>query len=63
MATGTPWLTKREAAQRARVSTHALEQAIRDGSLRSRKVGRRVVIHQGWVDAWLEETVLEEKTA
>jgi excisionase family DNA binding protein len=51
----TPWLTKREAAERARVSASVLDQAIRSGQLRSRKIGRRRILHVDWVDAWLAE--------
>ena len=57
--TPTPWLTKSEAAERGRVSDDQVAAAIRDGSLRIRRVGRRVVIHQDWLDAWL----LEEPTS
>lgn len=54
----TPWLTKEEAASRARVTVGVIEAAMRQGELRyaggGRPGGRRVVIHEAWVDAWLE---------
>lgn len=54
----TPWLTKHEAAKRARVTVGVIEAAMREGELRyaggGRAGGRRVVIHEAWVDAWLE---------
>lgn len=56
-----PWLTKEEAALRGRVSLEQITRAIRDGSLRHRRVGRAVVIHRDWLDGWLE-SMLEEAT-
>jgi excisionase family DNA binding protein len=49
----TPWLSKQEAAERARVSLAQLDRAIASGELRTKKVGRRVILHVDWVDAWL----------
>jgi len=49
-----PWLTKREAAERARVSVSTIDRAIRRGELRAVGCPRgRVRIRPGWVDEWL----------
>jgi excisionase family DNA binding protein len=48
-----PWLTKREAAERARCSTSTVERAIRAGHLRAGRAGRLVRIRVEAVDAWL----------
>jgi len=59
----TPWLTKREAAARARLSLATLQNAMRSGELRysggGKRGGGRVVIHVEWLDAWLEGRVEE----
>lgn len=51
--TDSPWLTKEEAAVRGRVPLDQITLAVRTGTLHSRRVGRRVVIHRDWLDAWL----------
>lgn len=56
-----PWMTREEAAEYARVTPQTLEQAVEAGELRCRRVGRRVLFHRDWVDAWLE--AVEEQTA
>lgn len=54
MPTDSPWMTKEEAARRARVSVGFLEKALAAGLLRSRRLGGRVLIHRDWIDAWIE---------
>jgi excisionase family DNA binding protein len=50
-----PWLTKREAADYARVSMRTLERAMHDGDLRhAGEAGLAVRIRLEWVDDWLE---------
>jgi excisionase family DNA binding protein len=49
-----PWLTRAEAARRARVGVRTVDRAIRAGDLRAGGTGRLVRIHVDWVDAWLE---------
>jgi len=60
----TPWLTKREAAARARVSVGSIERAMRAGDLRysgGGTAGARVLIHVSWLDAWLEDRQPQKK--
>ena len=52
--TESPWLTKEEAAKRARVSPRMLDLPIATGALRSRLIGRRRIFHVDWIDAWLD---------
>lgn len=59
----TPWLRKEEAAARGRVSLEQIGRGIRDGSLQHRRIGRRVVIHRDWLDAWLEDPPTAEASA
>jgi len=61
----TPWLTKPEAAERARLPVGTLERAMRRWRLSAGRHGLqhsggghpgggRVVIHEDWLDDWLE---------
>jgi hypothetical protein len=61
----TPWLTKLEAAERARLPVGTLERAMRRWRLGDKRLGLRhsgggkrgggrVVVHETWLDAWLE---------
>jgi excisionase family DNA binding protein len=52
-ATGAPWLSIREAAERAGVSERSLERAIASGRLRSSTVGRRRLVHRDDLDAYV----------
>lgn len=51
------WLTKQEAADRARVSVDTLERAIRRGELRAGGSPGLVRIKPEWVDEWIESRV------
>lgn len=50
-----PWLTVREAAERARCSTKLIYAHIKSGKLRAAKLGVRseLRLHESWVDAWI----------
>jgi hypothetical protein len=54
----TPWLTKREAAARARVHPATIQRAMRDGRLQfsggRRSGGAPVLIRVEWLDEWVE---------
>lgn len=54
----TPWLTKIEAAEYARLPVGTIQRAMRLGELRysggGKLGGGRVVIHESWLDEWLE---------
>lgn len=47
-----PWITKEEAAARARVSPKTIQRAWADGSLR--KGPRLPLTRREWVDEWIE---------
>ncbi len=51
-----PWLTGREAAQRARVGVKLIYREVAAGRLRAARVGGRRDLRflPSWVDAWLE---------
>jgi len=53
----TPWLTKAEAANRARCTVKTIERAMSDGLLAytggGRIGGHRVLIHVDALDAWV----------
>jgi excisionase family DNA binding protein len=48
-----PYLTKAEAADYARVSVRTIERAIKAGDLDAGGIPGRRLIRQEWVDAWL----------
>lgn len=56
----TPWLTPREAAARAQVSTKLVYNAVRNGKLKAARLGVRndIRIHETWVDAWITAAVI-----
>lgn len=54
MNDGPVWLTKQEAAERARVSVDTLERAIRRGELQAGGSPGLVRIKPEWVDGWIE---------
>ena len=51
-----PWLTAREAAQRARISRNTLYAEVQHGRLRAARVGGRRSLRflPEWIDEWLE---------
>lgn len=51
-----PWLTVKEAAERAKCGTKFIYDQIRRGRLRASRLGSRkdYRILQAWVDAWIE---------
>jgi excisionase family DNA binding protein len=51
--TPTPWLTPREAADRAKVGLKQVYYAIKTGKLKAARVGATRRIHEAWLDAWL----------
>ena len=57
------YLTKQEAADRARVSISTIERAIRRGDLRAGGTPGLVLIRPEWLDAWLEGRRNGRKTA
>jgi excisionase family DNA binding protein len=54
----TPWLTAREAAERAKVGTKVIYTEVAGGRLRAARVGGRrdLRFRPEWVDAWLDAT-------
>jgi excisionase family DNA binding protein len=48
-----PWLSIRDAAERAGVAERTLERAIAAGRLRSSTVGRRRLVHRDHLDAYV----------
>src|SRR5262245_47198856 len=60
-----PWLTVREAAERARCSTKFVYAQIKRGKLRAARLGVRgeLRLHRDWIDAWIvSATVLNPDT-
>jgi excisionase family DNA binding protein len=55
---GSPWLTVREAAGRAKCGARSIYNATRNGKLRAARLGGRRELRflPEWVDAWLIET-------
>jgi len=51
-AAGSPYLTCREAADYAKAKKWTIGEAIRDGSLQAKKVGKRFVTTRKWIDDW-----------
>lgn len=51
----TPWLTPREAADRAKCGLKLIYSNVRGGKLRAVRLGARndIRIHRTWVDAWM----------
>jgi excisionase family DNA binding protein len=47
------YLTKLEAAERARVSRSTIERAIRAGDLQAGGTPNRVLIRPEWIDEWI----------
>ncbi len=58
----TPWLTAAQAAARLQVHPVTLRKLVRQGRLRSARVGRCMRIRPEWADAYLETTVPREVT-
>jgi excisionase family DNA binding protein len=56
-APASPWLTVKEAAERARCGAGLIYRSIRSGQLRAARIGGRrdLRILAEWVDAWLIE--------
>jgi excisionase family DNA binding protein len=48
------YLTKTEAAKRARVSVSTVHRAMKNGSLRFGIAGTQIRIRPEWVDQWIE---------
>lgn len=50
-----PWLTVKQAAERAQVSVTTILRAVRDSRLRATRInnGRVFRIHESWIDEWL----------
>lgn len=55
---GRVWLSRREAAEYARVSQATIDRAIHSGALRSTKPNKRRLVHVKWIDAWLRSGVV-----
>lgn len=55
--TPSPWLTAREAAQRAKCGIKTLYAAVHAGRLRAARLGVRhdLRFHVSWVDEWLNK--------
>lgn len=56
-----PWFTKDEAAERARVSADTIGDALRSGDLRGYQSGRggRWRIHRDDIDAWIKGEIAQ----
>ncbi len=54
-----PWLTVKEAAERARCGTKTIYREVKAHRLKAAKVGgrRELRIRPEWIDAWLESSV------
>lgn len=56
--TPAPWLTPREAAQRARVGPKTIYREVQAGKLRAARIGgrRELRLRPEWVDEWLSNS-------
>lgn len=58
-----PTLSVAETAELLGVSRWLVQQAVRDGSLPSRRIGRRILIPAARLDAWLQGDPLQDPSA
>jgi excisionase family DNA binding protein len=58
MSNDTPWLTVKQAAERAQVGPRLIYREVRAGRLKAARVGGRRELRflPAWVDAWLESS-------
>ena len=60
---GSPWLTVREAAERARCGSKLIYREVKAGRLKAARVGgrRELRLLAEWIDAWLiEQSTIQE---